>query len=133
MAKKVLLQSPTFLGDEVVFTGVVRELHHETGWELVVKTGAPQLWQGHPGIAGVNPEHVPPDTLVVPQHHCPPFRKMGQVPVHFLEQYLCNIRSALGLPGRGRVRKFAGELPVSEEEESSPPLSLNTRFRMQIP
>jgi|GEM_PF-1515543 len=53
---------------------------------------------------------------------------MGQVPVHFLEQYVRNERAALGLAGCPQVKKFAGEVPVSNEEASGPPLGLNTRY-----
>jgi len=44
--KTALLQSPGFLGDEVVFTGVVRELKRETGWKLMVKTNTPATLAG---------------------------------------------------------------------------------------
>ncbi len=126
--KTILLQAPNFLGDEVVFTGVVREMKQETGWRLMVKTNAPLLWRGHPDVEAVNPSELPPGTLVVPHHHCPHFRQMGQVPVHYLEKYVQDVREALGLTGRPHVRRFAGEVPVTEDEASSPPLGLNTRY-----
>jgi hypothetical protein len=126
--KHVLLQSPSFLGDEVVFTGAVRELQHETGWNLSIKTGAPDLWIKHPAVHKTNPECVPDDTRVIIQHHCPPFRGMSQVPVHFLEQYVRNLRVALGLKGEHRISKFAGEVPVSTSEAEKPPFGLNPRY-----
>ncbi len=124
LTKRIVLQAPGFLGDEVVFTGAVRELQKETGCSFVVKTGNPDLWAQHNYIEGVNLSAS--GAKVVPHHHCPPFRNMKQVPVHFLEQYVRNLRHALGLAGEYKISKFAGEVPVSPEEAAGPPLGLNT-------
>jgi len=126
--KHVSLRSPTFLGDEVVFTGVVRELHRETGWNFSIKSNAPDLWIKHPAVHAINPECVIDDTRVLTHHHCPPFRGMSQVPVHFLEQYLRNLRASLGLEGYYQISKFAGEVPVSSAEATAPLFGLNTRY-----
>lgn len=53
---------------------------------------------------------------------------MAEVPVHFLEQYVRNLRKALGLKGEYKISKFAGEVPVSPEEAAIRPLGLNTRY-----
>ncbi len=117
--KRVLLTAPGFLGDEVVFTGVVREIKRETGWSLRVTTNNPELWSANTSIDGMGSSGS--GDLVIAHHHCPPFRGTDNTPVHFLEQYLRNMRSALQLAGHSRVSKFAGDVPLTAEELAAPP------------
>lgn len=124
--KKVLLQAPGFLGDEIVFTGAVRELHLETKWSISVRTGRPELWAHNPHISGF--ELRDETTTVVEHHHCPPFRAANQTPVHFLEQYVRNLRNALGLSGDYHVSKFGGEVQPGKEEMASVPFNLKERY-----
>lgn len=124
--KDVVLHAPGFLGDEVVFTGAVRELQRETGWRFHINTRTPDLWKNNEYVHGINKK--PDGATVISHHHCPPFRRMAGVPLHFLEQYVRNLRKALGLNGEYQTGKFAGEVPVSEEEAETPPLGLNTRY-----
>lgn len=124
--KRVLLQAPGFLGDEVVFTGAVRELALQTGWSFRVNTQRPDLWL-HPGSkAGVGA--VGGEDIVLTNHHCPPFRRMDEAPLHFLEQYVRNLRSALGLEGDHRISRFGGEVGLTQEEiAQGPPLGLDRK------
>ena len=125
--KQVLLTAPGFLGDEVVFTGAVREIQRETGWNIRVATHNADLWKAHPSISGIGANgHA---DLAVTHHHCPPFRGTQNTPLHFLEQYVRNLRGALGLTGTHPISKFAGEVPLTPEEAAMPPpFDLKTRY-----
>lgn len=126
--KHILLQAPWFLGDQVVFTGVVRELWLETGWSFSINTNIPELWVGHPAIAEINLATPKKNMHVVSRHHCPSFRGVGQVPVHFIDKYLRNLRAELGLPGDHPITRFAGEVPVTPDEAATPPLGLTMPY-----
>jgi len=124
--KRVLLKAFGYLGDEVVFTGVVRELKRETGWQFRVITDRPDLWVGNPHIEGIG--EAEGEDQVLKENHCPPYHQMNHVPLHFLEQFLRNVRDALGLTGTYRVSKFAGEVMPTPEEMLSPPFDLPPRY-----
>lgn len=124
--KTVLLQSHGFLGDETVFTGVVRELKTETGWNIRIDTGRPQLWQENPYIDGFG---VAGNEDVVLNKNCTPgYHSACQTPSHFLELWLRNVRDQLNLPGNHRIKKFAGEVRPTKEEIESPPFALPSRY-----
>jgi hypothetical protein len=124
--KQLLLKTPGFLGDEVVFTGVVRELKLQTGWQISVKTTRPDLWLGNSYVTNVNPDERA--LVFLDQDHCPAYYKSNQTPVHFLEQYVRDIRAALNVEGNPRVTKFAGEVLPTPDEILSPPYELPPRY-----
>lgn len=124
--KHLLLKTPGFLGDEVVFTGVIRELKLQTGWQISVRTTRPDLWLGNPYVTHVNPDEGYMEFLE--QDYCPAYYRSNQTPVHFLEQYLQDIRAALNIDGNQRVSKFAGEVMPTPEEVLTPPYDLPPRY-----
>lgn len=124
--RTVLLSSPGFLGDEVVYTGVVRELKRETGWNFRIKTSRPELWKYHDGIVGIDASGD--EDCFIEKHHCPSYYMANQTPSHYLEQYLGNMRSVLGLTGPYRISRFAGEVNPSPEEMLTPPFDLPPRY-----
>lgn len=113
--KQILLTAPKFLGDEVVFTGAVREIKLATGWDVRVSTGNPSLWDGNQSISGIGDSGE--EDVIVSRHCCPAFRGSGANPVHFLEQYVKNLRAELNLtePYK-KISKFGGEVQVTDQE-----------------
>jgi ADP-heptose:LPS heptosyltransferase len=124
--KTVLLKAPGFLGDEVVFTGVVRELKKETGWHFRVDTRRPELWSYNDCIQGIGIGGK--EDILLQNDYCPPYYAASQTPVHYLECYLGELRSVLGLTGPYRISRFAGEVQPSPEEMIEPPFDLPQRY-----
>lgn len=125
--KRILLTAPAFLGDEIVFTGAVREIKRETGWSIRIATINPDLWAANGSIDGIGATGA--EDITISHHHCPPFRGMDNAPLHFLEQYVRNLRGALRLAGDRRISKFGGDVPLTTEElVAEPPFGLKTRY-----
>lgn len=129
-SKVVLLQAPGFLGDEVVFTGVVRELKRETGWNFRVKTNRPELWAHNRNIEGVGAQGN--EDVVLELDYCPTYHQMSQAPLHYLEQYLKNIREVLGLRTPYQVSKFGGQVVPNGKEMRSRPFGLPPRYWLVV-
>jgi hypothetical protein len=130
--KRVQVQAPPFIGDEVVFTGAVREVQRRTGWAVVVKTRNPELWVHHPHVESVNSTDLTVDCTLA-DHHCPAFRRYHEIPGHFLEHYVRRLCAALRVNANFAVSKFAGEVPVGIEEKAAPPFGLKAPYWLIAP
>lgn len=124
--KKVVLRAPGFLGDEVVFTGVVREIKRATGWTLRINTTREALWHYNDSVEGFGSNGN--EDLIIEEDYCPPYHQMNQVPVHYLEQYIRSMREVLGLTATYRVSKFSGQIVLSGKEMRSRLLGLPSRY-----
>jgi hypothetical protein len=113
---KVGLTAPSFLGDEVVFTGVVREIRLCTGFDISVSTSRPSLWLGNEVSVG----HSGDEDLIISDHLCPPFRDAAGMPLHFLERYFRRVHNALGDNPDHQIKNFSGDIRVTEDDALNP-------------
>lgn len=113
----ILLTAPNFLGDEVVFSGAVRDLKMAGKGNVMldVVTSNPSLWENNPHLSKF--DRTDPKVEVIKKHYRPNFRKSGQRPTHFVEQYTRRLGRVLGI--KSAVRRFGGDIHLSPEEMKS--------------
>ena len=117
--RRLVLKSFQSPGDVVMLTAAVRDLHAaEPGRFLTdVRTSAEALWEHNPLITKLCEGDVGVETLDM---HYPLVHQSNQRPYHFLHGYPQYLEERLGV--RVPVTKFSGDIPLSADEKSSPPL-----------
>lgn len=116
--RKIVLQAPAFIGDQVLFTGVVRQLKQAApDWLLDVQTSHPDLWLHNPHLTRL--DRTAKDVTILTNHFCPSFRQSNNKPMHALELYCRRVGEALGI--QIPVREFRGDIHLSEAEAAGPP------------
>ena len=120
--KTIALRAPPYLGDETVFTGVVRDLHlANPNLKLVVTTPNPGLWVGNPHVAEVIRGRG--------DGPFPWWRDYLQRDVHYLEAYLRQTCARFGL--EAEVTAIRGD--VYPEPGYALPFALPERYWLIVP
>jgi hypothetical protein len=113
MTKLILLnnQSP---GDVVMLTAAVRDLHRCYPGQFVtdVRTHCMELWDNNPNLTPL--EITDPDVRIVDCRY-PLFNKSNQMAVHFLQGFVDDLNSKLGL--QIKTTEFKGDIHLSDDEK----------------
>ncbi len=115
--RKVILKSPYAVGDIVLLTAVVRDLHQAYPGEFVtdVRTSFPAIWEHNPYLTPLR-ENDPEVEII--RSGLPTVYHSNQVPFHCLSGFIDDINHSLGISIRPTA--FKGDIHLSEEEKSWP-------------
>lgn len=118
MKRRILLRCQLALGDVVLLTAVVRDLHRAYPGQLAigVKTGFPALWWFNPHITSSVQEAAPGTEIV--DVACPLASVANRLPAHALHGFTDFVAARLGLslaPFR-----FHGDIHLSRAECTAP-------------
>ncbi len=115
--RKLVLQSHLALGDVVMLTAAVRDLHRLCPGRFLtdVRTAFPDLWAHNPYLTPLDPLDPTVETLGC---DTPLIHRSGQVPCHYLYAFLDFLNRRLGLD-LGPT-EFRGDIHLSETERSAP-------------
>ena len=115
--RKLILQSHYTLGDVVMLTAAVRDLHRLCRGQFItdVRTGFPDLWAHNPYLTPLDQfdssvETVGCDTPLV--------SRSGRRPCHYLYAFMDHLNRRLGL--RLEPTEFCGDIHLSVAERSVP-------------
>ncbi|MBL9171181.1 MAG: hypothetical protein JNN07_25845 [Verrucomicrobiales bacterium] len=126
--RKLILQTELSLGDVVMLTAAVRDLHrcYPNQFLTDVRTTCAEVWENNPHLTPLDP--ADPDVEVVRCDY-PLIQWSNQVPFHFVHGYIDHLNARLGL--EVRATEFRGDLHLSaRERRERNPLSawISTRF-----
>ena len=117
--RRVIFTSAQCPGDLVMLTACVRDLHAAFPGEFLtdIRSSSPELWEHNPYITPLS--ETDQNIEVVPMHY-PLIHQSNQQPTHFVASYHHYLNQIWGidLP----VSEFKGDIHLSEEEKSAPPL-----------
>lgn len=115
--RKIILESPYALGDAVLLTAAVRDLHrcYPGAYVTDVRTRYPALWLNNPYLHPLD-EHDP-DTLTIKLHY-PLINFSNHIPYHAIHGYLDALSERLGIDVHGT--EFKGDIHLSRAEEEAP-------------
>jgi ADP-heptose:LPS heptosyltransferase len=111
--QKLILKCPLPLGDLVVLSAAIRDLHRSHPGEFVtdVRTVHPALWHNNPHITQI------PDDDPLAKHvdcHYPLISRSNQLPHHFLEGFVDHLNQTL--KRTIRLTEFRGDIHLTAEE-----------------
>ncbi|MGE0760873.1 MAG: glycosyltransferase family 9 protein [Pirellulaceae bacterium] len=114
---RLILRSFQCPGDILMLTAAVRDLHAACPGEFVidVRTSVPALWQNNPHLTPLREEDGKVRTLTM---HYPLVHQSNERPYHFLHGYPQFLEERL--QRRIPVTRFAGDIHLSEQEQTSP-------------
>lgn len=113
--RKLILRNSLALGDVVMLTAAVRDLHECYPGEFLtdVRTTSPQLWENNPHIAPLSDDD--PSVEVIDCHY-PLIHHSNQRPYHFIHGFVNFLNSELKL--NIVPTAFKGDIHLSETEKS---------------
>ena len=114
---KVIVQSSYALGDTVLMTAAIRDLHrcYPKAFVTDVRTPHPDLWLHNPRLRRLDPGAS--DVRMIEIGY-PLINFSNQIPYHAIHGYIDAINEQLGLEIRGT--EFKGEIHLSDAERSVP-------------
>ncbi len=115
---KLILQSHLALGDVVLLTAAVRDLHRlcPGRFETDVRTAFPAVWAHNPYLTRLGDLDRSVETIGC---DTPLLNRSGKVPCHYLYAFLDHLNGRLGL--HLEPTEFRGDIHVSDEERAAPP------------
>jgi ADP-heptose:LPS heptosyltransferase len=115
--RKIILRSNYALGDIVLLTAAVRDLHrcYPNAFISDVRTSYPDLWLNNPQIQQLDP--VDPDVNRIELGY-PLIDFSNHIPYHAIHGYIDAINEKLGLEVHGT--EFKGDIHLTEAERSAP-------------
>jgi hypothetical protein len=119
--QRLILSNRYSMGDVVVFTAAVRELHRRYPGQFItdVRTSFPALWQNNPNITPLD-ENAEVRVLNLA---CGLIHNCNKQPVHYLRAYLRDLSEKLRLDLD--LTEFHGDVHLSNDEKR--PTSVNNR------
>lgn len=119
MKQKLLLRCHFTLGDVVLLTAAVRDLHHAWPGRFTtdVRSGFPAVWENNPYLERLG-EHDPPVRVIdcdVPLVH-----ESNRAARHVLHGFIEFLRSRLAVDFH--LTTCQGDIYLSEEERTAPPI-----------
>ncbi|MGA2863289.1 MAG: glycosyltransferase family 9 protein [Verrucomicrobiota bacterium] len=115
--RKLILQSHLALGDVVMLTAAVRDLHRLCPGRFItdVRTAFPDLWVHNPYLKPLDPLDSTVETVGC---DTPMVGRSGQVPCHCLYAFMDFLNRRLGV--QLEPTEFRGDIHLSEAERSAP-------------
>ncbi|MBI5817469.1 MAG: class I SAM-dependent methyltransferase [Verrucomicrobia bacterium] len=120
--EKLILKAPHFLGDQVVFTGVLRALHKSNPGLLITGVdGAADVLQNNPYVTELElgASHV----KAFLHHACPNFRSHVTSGKHCIQAYAESLAAKLGV--KITPDELRGDIHLSNDERTNPPAGLD--------
>jgi hypothetical protein len=116
-ARKLILANTQALGDVLMMTAAVRDLHRTFPGVFAtdVRTSFPDLWRHNPYLTPL--DDYDPKAEVV-QCSYPLIDRSQQAPHHFIEGFVDFLNRFLGL--HVRVTEFRGDIHLSRSEKAAP-------------
>ena len=120
LVDKLILKSFQSPGDVLMLTAAVRDLHqaHPGQFQTDVRTSADALWQNNPYLTRL--QEGAPGVRTLDMHY-PLIHQSNQRPYHFIHGYVQYLEQQLNL--RIPVTRFQGDIHLSSEEKSTPPVA----------
>lgn len=115
--RKILFRSHLSLGDIVMLTAAVRDLHrcYPNQFLTSVDTTCSELWDHNPWISPMDPRSSEVETI---KCEYPLIQWSNQVPYHFLHGFIDDLNAQLKL--EIRATEFRGDIYVSRAERGRP-------------
>jgi ADP-heptose:LPS heptosyltransferase len=115
--RKVILQSHLTLGDIVMLTAAVRDLHRLCPGQFItdVRTGFPELWAHNPYLTPLDSLDPSVETVGC---NTPLVGRSGKVPCHYLYAFMDYLNRRFGL--ELQPTEFCGDIHLSPAERSAP-------------
>ena len=118
--RRLILRTHQSPGDVLMLTAAVRELHsaHPGQFQTDVRTSAVAIWEHNPHLTKLRDGEPGVESFDV---HYPLIHQSNERPYHFLHGYTQFLEQKLGL--RIPLTRFAGDIHLSPDEKSAPPLN----------
>jgi len=115
--RKLILQSHLTLGDVVMLTAAVRDLHrlHPGQFITDVRTGFAEVWQNNPNLTPLNPLDPSVETVGC---NTPLIDRSGKVPCHYLYAFMDYLNQRFKL--QIEPTQFCGDIHLSPAERLGP-------------
>ncbi len=123
IAKKIIIRSSLSLGDIVMLTAAVRDLHKQYPGKYItdVQTSCETVWDNNPYITKLKKEEAE-----VIECAYPLINDSNQKPYHFIHGYMQDLSKKLGISITPTL--FKGDIHLSEKEKSEYPFDTNTPY-----
>ena len=117
VVRKLLLTNHLALGDIVVLTAAVRDLHRCYPGQFLtgVDTTCPELWENYVHIQPLTPNDPEVERIACDY---PLIQLSNQAPYHMIHGFIDGLNARLGM--RIYATDFSGDIPLSAEERQSP-------------
>src|SRR6516225_8350483 len=114
--RKLILQSQLTIGDVVMLTAAVRDLHRICPGQFItdVRTGFPDLWAHNPYLTPLDPYDPTVETVGC---NTPLLSRSGKVPCHYLYAFMDYLNRRFGL--QLEPTEFCGDIHLSPGERSA--------------
>src|SRR5687767_13893597 len=115
--RKLILKSHFSLGDIVLMTAAVRDLHRCYPKQFItdVRTSCPELWEHNPCL---HPLKETGSRVRIVDVGYPLINFSNHVPYHAIHGYIDSLNEKLGLEIHGT--EFKGDIHLSDVEKSAP-------------
>jgi len=115
--RKLMLHCELALGDIVMLTAAVRDLHRwHPGWFLTdVRTTCAALWDHNPYLTPLDPDD--PGVCHFDCHY-PLIHASNELPFHFIHGFIADLNTRLDL--QIQPTEFRGDIHLSPEERAAP-------------
>jgi ADP-heptose:LPS heptosyltransferase len=115
--RKLILQSHYTVGDIVMLTATVRDLHRMCPGQFItdVRTGFPDVWAHNPYLTPLDQSDRSVETIGC---DTPLIDRSRQMPCHYVYAFMDHLNRRLGL--RLGPTDFRGDIHLSEAEQSAP-------------
>ncbi len=115
--RKIILKSPYALGDIVLLTAAVRDLHrcYPNAFVTDIRTPHPELWLHNPRLGRLDPGD--PEVSLIEVGY-PLIHFSNHIPYHAIHGYIDAINERLGIEVHGT--EFKGDIHLSAAERSAP-------------
>jgi ADP-heptose:LPS heptosyltransferase len=113
--RRLVLRSSFSVGDIVMMTAAVRDLHRRYPQQFVtdVRTGFPELWENNPYVTPLAEDEPEVETI---ECTYPLIDDSNEVPYHALHGYIHFLNERLGL--QIKPTDFKGDIHLSEQEKA---------------
>lgn len=117
--RRLKLKTQLSPGDVLMLTTAIRDLHlaYPGQFETDVRTSVDAIWENNPYITRL-PDSTPGVETI--EMHYPSVHQSNQRPYHFIHGYAQYLEERLGV--RIPLTRFHGDIHLSPEEKSSPPI-----------
>jgi len=114
--RKLILQSHLTIGDVIMLTAAVRDLHRICPGQFItdVRTGFPDLWAHNPYLTPLDPYDPAVETVGC---NTPLLDRSGKVPCHYLYAFIDYLNRRFNL--RLEPTEFCGDIHLSPAERSA--------------
>ncbi len=113
--RKLILTSKLSLGDEIMLTAALRDLHktYPNRFYTHVRTLSPELWENNPYLSPLDADTESAESI---ECHYPRINRESSTPYHCIYGFIQELNRRLGI--EIRPTKYSGSIHLSQEEKS---------------